>query len=137
LEPAAENLRGPLAQSLFEAGRWEEARAIFEVLAAEDPANWQVQGYLGALAAHRGDRAEAERISTWLARLEAPYLFGRHTYQRARIAALLGEDERAVVLLREALADGLRSLAFQLHRDPDFESLRHYPPFQELARPRG
>jgi hypothetical protein len=55
---------------------------------------------------------------------------------QARIAALLGERERAVTLLRRALDQGQRGNLF-LHLDPDFESLLDYPPYRELIRPKG
>ena len=55
----------------------------------------------------------------------------------ARVAAILGDREAAVAYLRQAMP----SLAFAdetvtLHTDTDFDSLRDYPPFQELVRPK-
>jgi predicted Zn-dependent protease len=75
--------------------------AAFEKLAAERPDSPEYLGYLGALAARRGDRPEAKRVSDSLASMKVPYLRGAHTYWRARIAATLGEPERAVALLRK------------------------------------
>ncbi len=69
-------------------------------------------------------------------RLDRPYLFGANTYWRARIAALLGERERAVSLLRDGFAQG-RSYGAYLHAEYDLEPLRGYPPFEELLRPKG
>jgi hypothetical protein len=51
--------------------------------------------------------------------------------------------EQAVGLLRDAISQGLMPLdvahglgyTMWLHRDIDFESLRDYPPFQNLMRP--
>ena len=51
----------------------------------------------------------------------------------ARMAALLGERERAVNTLRNYR--GVYDIG--PHREFDFESLRDYPPFQELVRPKG
>ena len=70
-------------------------------------------------------------------------LFGQPTLWRAKIAALLGDRERAVSLLRAAISQGLMPLdlaqglgyAMWLHSDIDFESLRSYPQFQSLIRP--
>jgi hypothetical protein len=109
---------------------------LIEELAAERPDNIDYKGYLGTLAARRGDREEALRISTELESIDRPYLFGSNTYWRARIASLLGDRERAVALLREAFAQG-REYGVYLHRDMDLEPLRDYPPFQELLRPKG
>jgi hypothetical protein len=58
----------------------------------------------------------------------------RAAYDRARLAALAGDRERAVALVRRAFELGLRYRMF-LHLDPDFESLREYPPYRELIRP--
>ena len=76
------------------------------------------RGYLGVLAARRGDRAAAMAAERALAELREPYLLGRHTYWRARIAALLGDRERAVTLLRDALKEG-RTYPM-LHGEADF-----------------
>jgi hypothetical protein len=92
-------------------------------------------GFAGALAARRGDAAAAREADGALAALRRPYLAGRHTYWRARIAALLGERERAVALLREALREGQMYPA--LHGNADLVPLRDVPAFRELMRPKG
>ncbi len=56
--------------------------------------------------------------------------------ERARIAAVLEDRDDAMDLLRRAIDQGVYD-AYGLHRDIDFESLRDYPPFQELLRPKG
>ena len=71
-----------------------------------------------------------------LAAIAEPYVFGGPTLWRALIAASLGERERAVNLLRDAFGRGA-DYGIWLHRDPDLASLRDYPPFQELLRPKG
>jgi hypothetical protein len=76
------------------------------------------------LAARRGDRAAALAADSVLAAPSRPnldpnldpYADGRPTYWRARIAATLGDRERAVTLLREALQAGLMYPA--LHGQP-------------------
>jgi tetratricopeptide (TPR) repeat protein len=133
---ATERKRYHLARALYLAEQWQESQALIEELAAEKPDSIDYKGYLGTLAARRGDREEAVRISTELKSIDRPYLFGNHTYWRACIASLLGEREQAVALLREAFAQG-REYSVYLHRDMDLEPLRDYPPFQELLRPKG
>ena len=128
--------RYSLARSLYLTERWQEAETIFEALSAEEPDNIDYIGFLGTLAARRGNRERALQISEELKRIERPYLFGNHTYWRACIAALLGEREQAVALLRESLAQGGNYGAY-LHNDVDLEPLRDYRPFQELIRPKG
>jgi tetratricopeptide (TPR) repeat protein len=128
--------RYSLARSLYLAERWQEAETIFEALSAEESDNIDYMGFLGTLAARKGNREGARQISEKLKRIERPYLFGNHTYWRACIAALLGEREQAVALLRESFAQG-SSYGAYLHNDVDLESLRDYKPFKELLRPKG
>ena len=95
------------------------------------------QGVLGVLAARRGDRAEAQRIDQWLAGLSRPYLSGYPTYYRAQIAAVLGDSNRAVELLRDAIAQGAMDPWDHLHSEPGLAALHGYPPFDEVLRPKG
>jgi tetratricopeptide (TPR) repeat protein len=145
-------IRGPLREALYTAGRWAEARRLFErlpdradtapkmegylgTLAAAPPDAVDRHGYLGALAARRGDRATALTADSALATLRRAYLVGRHTYWRARIASLLGDRARAVTLLRDALREG-RTYPM-LHGEADFAPLHGTPAFQDLIRPKG
>jgi DNA-binding SARP family transcriptional activator/tetratricopeptide (TPR) repeat protein/TolB-like protein len=137
--PEAERQEGhrpALAQTLYAAERWADARALFEELAAEQPENVHYLGHLGTLAARRGERREAERIAAALAPSTQPYLRGAHTLWRARIAAQLGDREQALLLLREALAQG-QPYGLWLHTDLDLDPLRHQRAFRELLRPKG
>jgi hypothetical protein len=61
------------------------------------------------------------------------------TFHRTRLATILGDRDRAVALFRQALDqgyDGIYGYGYGVHADPDFESLRDYPPFRELIRPK-
>ena len=93
-------------------------------------------GYLGTIAARRGDRAAALRLDRELQEVRAPYMFGRQVYWRARIHALLGERDHAVDLLRDAFSRGFPYTP-SLHADLAFAALRDFPPFQELIKPKG
>ena len=79
---------------------------------------------------------ERTAISAELARVRGSKFSVLATYARARIAALLGRRQRAVDLLRDALAQGY-PFGVGLHNDPDFEPLRDYGPFLALVRPLG
>jgi serine/threonine protein kinase/tetratricopeptide (TPR) repeat protein len=128
--------QGFFANALYFAGRWDEAGGIYGSLAAGHPEDIDYQGYLGTLAARRGDREGAMKISNELATIDRRFLFGSHTYWRACIASLLGEKERAVALLRESFSQG-RGYRVGLHRDINLEPLWDYQPFKELLRPKG
>jgi tetratricopeptide (TPR) repeat protein len=132
-EAKTQKTRGQLARSLRLAGRWAEAAPILRTLARQFPDSIEYAGMLGLLAAQRGERTEALRISERLRRLERPYLLGENTLMRARIAAWLGEKSTAVDLLRTAFAQGVwHDIA--VHRDMDLALLRGYPPFEELIK---
>jgi tetratricopeptide (TPR) repeat protein len=144
-EARREDVRAGLGDALYQAERWEDAKAVFATLASEHPDNINYKGRLGALAARRGDRVAAERIAEELRRCESRYLWGNHTTRSARIIALLGDKERAVGLLREAVAQGSGSgeepdsygYGFIYRHSMDLEPLRGYPPFEELIKPKG
>jgi tetratricopeptide (TPR) repeat protein len=135
-ERKTEGRQGFYANALYIAGRFDEAGKIYESLAAEHPENISLQGIRGTLAARRGDREEALRVSGELAKIDRPFLFGEHLHWRARIASLLGEKEQAVALLREAFSQGL-AYGVYLRQDIDLEPLWDYPPFKEILRPKG
>ena len=135
-ETESPRYRAALALTLYQAERWEEAETQFEELARGAPNDVNFQGYLGVLAARRGDIEEAERISQGLVGLANPYDFGRETYWQACIASQSGELDRAMVLLRESYARG-RVFTVRLHADMDLEPLRDYLPYQEFMRPKG
>jgi tetratricopeptide (TPR) repeat protein len=135
--------KSALAESLYRLGRWEEARAQYEELLKEDPQRTTYLGRLGAIAARMGDHARARMLSERITAWDHP----EPARRRASIAALLGEREEAVRLLREGLnagsdrgrwGEGNQGFYTELlHRDMDLESLRGYPPFEQLMRPKG
>jgi hypothetical protein len=116
--------------------QWEEARDEFVQLMTENPDNLSYNGYLGVASARLGDVDAASRISDELAALDRPYLRGSNTRWRARIAAVLGNGQQSVELLRQSFNEG-SAYAIDLHRNMDYESLRDYPAFQEFLRPKG
>jgi len=125
-----------LLDALRQCERWVEAKAIAETLLAKEPNDIEVHGAVGIVAAHLGDVARARRIDGELAALTRPYLFGEHTYQRACIAAQLGEKDRGVELLRDAFAQGLE-FTLEIHRDMNLAPLWGYPPYKDLMKPKG
>ena len=129
-------LREEQAMAFAWAGRWNDVSSMVATLAREDPANVDYMGWLGVLAARRGDAAEARRVAGRLRALGRPYTFGSDTYWRACIAAQLGEKQQAVELLQQAFTEGYW-FQTQLHRTIDLEPLWDYPAFKELLRPKG
>jgi len=126
------------ARALLCAERWDDARRAYEQLAVEKPDELPYQAQLGIIAARTSEGEEALRISDQLASLDE--LSMRHpgwpAYYRACIAAVLGDRERSIALIHESIEQGFWHFD-HLRRDMDLESLRDYPPFKELIRPKG
>jgi serine/threonine protein kinase/tetratricopeptide (TPR) repeat protein len=134
-ERASVGNRYNLARTFYSLGKWDEAKALFEELHNQLTDNINYLGALGVTAARRGEREEALKISKQLEEDKRPYLFGNPTYWRARIAALLGDKEGAVNLLRQAIKQGYAYSS--IHPTEDFESLADYPPYVQLMKPKG
>jgi tetratricopeptide (TPR) repeat protein/TolB-like protein len=125
-----------MGAALYELGRWEEARSVYEALVTERPASVARLWGLGTASAQLGRRDEALAVAERLRTLPNPYLYGDNTRARAAIHAVLGDAAEAVALLREAYSQGLQFSSMP-HGDLDFEGLRSYKPFVEWMRPRG
>jgi DNA-binding SARP family transcriptional activator len=119
------------AQVLYELGRLDDADAALREIVGADSANVDARGYLGLIAARRGDSAEAAAIDAWLDGARTPYVFTRTMY-RARIAALLGMRERALELLGPALDEQNRFLLPGVREYAEFASLRSDARFARL-----
>jgi hypothetical protein len=121
--------RAGLADALDAAGQPLAAESIWVAIGDID-----ALGALGVSAARRKDRTTAEQYSAQLTAITRPYLFGRNTYQRARIAAQLGERSTAVELLRAAFTQG-KPYDLTLHTDRALEPLHGYDAFDHLLLP--
>ncbi len=130
------------------AGRYGDAQRVLDSAVLDFPevsrfshlvaASLSGSGFRGLraqVAALRGDTALARRDANWFAQLDASRLRGEHTLQRARVAASLGERDRAIRLYRQSFEEGLHYLPWLVYWEP--EQIRDYPPFQELMRPKG
>jgi tetratricopeptide (TPR) repeat protein len=141
-EAARPGVRGEVALLLRLLGRADEAQGIYDALARETPADSALAivwaGDRGVVAALRGEREEALRVSDELGRLDRPFLLGRHTFHRSRIAAQLGLKDQAADLMRAAIAQGcyVSTDLHWLHLEPSFDAVRGFAPFEELVRPR-
>jgi hypothetical protein len=144
---AAESLqRGGLAAAAYMAGCFAnreedrrrhlaEADSLFQLVLAEDSAQLEVQGLIGAIAALRGDRSRAESI---LSALERSHPSGKPLwpevfYAEATIRAALGQTDAAVSSLRDWVGGQGRDV----HAEPEFYSLKDHPGFRDFIRPKG
>ena len=87
------------------------------------------------MAARLHDRASALKHQAALVELDRQPN-GNVALRRAQIAAVLGEKQQAVDLLREAIAQGL-PFTLTLHRNVDLTLLRGFAPYDELMKPKG
>ncbi len=129
-----------LADMLMLRGRVDEARVLLERALQEERAGnpffrREYIGMLGVIAGMQGDRQRALEIAQDFAaqqsRRSGPALL------QARIAASLGEIDKATALLREAAAKGLLVRSVHYNAPLLWRVLRDHPPFQELMRPKG
>src|SRR5213593_994889 len=143
-----------LALAYYITGQPDAARRLLEGLASEridardasgvrwmsaitgdQPDHLTFLGFLGVVAARAGQRDEALRLDRTLQAMSRRYLYGRHTMWRGRTHAVLGEREAAIALVQEAFAQGYPQGGV-MHLYPSLWSLRDYPPFRDLLRPK-
>lgn len=130
--------RRELGRALRTAGRWAESRAVFEQLLDGGHEPHIARGDLAVAAAMLGDRSLAEEVDRSYARMAAenPRDNGWATQWRARIAAALGDRERAVRLIVQAHEEGWPHWTWD-ELVQEYDALRDYEPFREVMRPRG
>jgi tetratricopeptide (TPR) repeat protein len=126
-----------LVSFLGRAGHEAEAVELCQRLFERSPDDTGVITASGLLAARCGDRQSAEEADALLAATGGS-IRERYTaaYNRSCIAAQLGDIDRALDLVREAVALGFPYWEF-IRLDPDLEPLRGNPAFQEIVRPKG
>lgn len=105
------------------------AKEQITVLLREHPEDFSVLQSAALLNAHQGRRAAAMEFVRRIEEHHAP----AHLGVAAKVAALFGERDRAVRLLRE-LHEDRRPNTFYYRHAGEFEALRDYPPFQEFLR---
>ena len=132
-----------VALALYELGRWDEARVIFEQMAAVETTDVGFR-FLATLAAvHEGDRAPAAAFARWLSDAEARGpLMSRWTtvtpdYLRAELAVVMGDTAAALRHLQalRAARFGPLELLLGIHSSSDWQALRDDPRVQALLRP--
>ena len=128
-------IRRSQASALYEAGRYEEAAAMFAGLDSSfaEPS----RSYLGLIAAHRGDRDAAERALVSLDSLnDDPFAIA---LDQARILCALGEPDRAMRRLEFAMSGYPRPFS-SVHVQRQWDAVRaniktSYDPERTFAQP--
>jgi tetratricopeptide (TPR) repeat protein len=141
-ERGTQERREHLAKLFYLAARLDDADTLYRALLREYPTsrgypdNVLYLGYLGMIAARRGDSIRASELSMQLKALErAQAVPGQEAVVfRAKIAALLGANEEALRLLVDGYGAGG---ADELHGNIDLEVLKDHPPYRRFIAPRG
>jgi len=117
-------------------GQYDEAIAVLAFGPAADPTDPYYLAVRGWLAAKKGWRRSAEEIDAQLVALTDPSMQSMVEMARSRIAAGLGDRERAIELLERSRARGLvRSpVGNDVHSDPFYDGLRGDPRFERINR---
>ena len=122
------------AWSLELMGSFAEAERVTRGLFEEDSTNIDYRAMLAGLAAERGDSLRTDSIDDWLARQHGDLVSWTASYYRARDAALLGRDAKAIALLRQAFEEG--AWPYYLRNEPAFARLSTDPAFESLVAPK-
>ncbi|MFC1559002.1 protein kinase [Gemmatimonadota bacterium] len=120
-----------IAEANYWAEEWEEAGRQFSELADDDPENLSYKFRLGAIAARTGDREQARDIYHQL--LSEDLTRSDILFALASLSALLGDKDTAVQHLQDSL-DHRLNWRDDIKRNIDLESLRGYPPFENIFK---
>jgi DNA-binding SARP family transcriptional activator len=135
-EAAMENHQYYLGAALYLAGELDAADSVFRILRRRNPDETEYLGFLGAIAARRGDLVAVRRVVAQLRvrKPVAPLPGEGSVVWRATIEALSGNRSEAMRLLVETFGP---NGTLELHTNHDFDGMRNYAPFREFIRPKG
>ena len=136
-EAAEEEHRRYYGEVLLLAERYDDAHEVFDGLVrdTEYPYLINYRGLRALAAVALGDSAQAREDEEWLAGVNPPYVRGHPVFWRAVVAGALGRRDEAVSLLRRAFAEGM-TFFWWTQEQTALKSLRGYPAFDDLMRPR-
>jgi tetratricopeptide (TPR) repeat protein len=135
-ERPATDERPARGNAWYNARRWSDADTLYAALLGGAPENVTYLRRRGVALARLGRREEALVMARRLEALHGrPNLGALHIAGQAEIAASLSERNEAVRLLSRAFDAGY-DYNIVLHRDPAYDGMRGYAPWDNLVRPR-
>ena len=126
-----------LGIALFRLGRYEEALRSFRTFRSQDrgpsgPAEW---GLVGTCAGRLGDRRTALAMLDSLGTVDDFDRRGLASYWQSRVAASIGERERAVKYLIQAQKHGVAKLIDGHTPEWEYPELKGFGPFKAAISP--
>ena len=133
---SAAGRRFEIAKTLYLSRDWAAADTAFRALVAADTGHFIYRGFLGTIAARRHDDAAARQViakfDSLRPTLDQPK--AEAGYWQSKINAILGDEERALVLMSEVW--GLQGNS-GIHAEFDYERLWRSTAFRAFVRPKG
>ncbi len=122
-----------LARCFMLTGEWKKAEKTFLAEINLRPGNKWLYADLGVVYAKMGNKEAANQMISKLELLRHDYDYGEISYSQGRIKANMGETKAALVLLKNALQEGIKfQAANTFQEDPDMAVLNDNPDYQAL-----
>lgn len=120
-----------LAHAYYYDGQYDQASNRLKMLVA-DEGNPEDYSYLAISLSKTGNVSEAQKYLQQLEELRGPYQYGSIDYGLAQYYAALGESQKAINYLMEAVADGKRFNPSTFQHDVHFRPLFNTESFQKV-----
>ena len=130
-----------IAGALYRLDRLDEARLHYETIHQDAPRPLTAIGRLGVIAAKTDGQDTADAWDSLLAGYTVEYgSKGAPSLWRAKIALALGDRDRGVALIRQAMNEGINFFSGQfgdpLHVDIDLAPVFGHQPYEDLVAPK-
>jgi hypothetical protein len=114
----------------YQAKNWRAAEGAYLRVLNQDPENFEATAQLGSIYIPLGELEKSKLYGQKAMNLRPddhrPY------YNMACTYAKMGDTERAITLLKQAIAKGFKDFEF-MRNDPGLELIRHDPRFKSLS----
>jgi hypothetical protein len=122
-----------LARSYYLMDSLDSSLEIYTLSLPENSWDHRIYGEMGLIYARKKDTANAEEMINRLEAMRERFDYGTTSYFQGRIAAHLGDKERALRLLERSLEEGNKYISSEFYaQDPDLMLLRDDSAFRKL-----